>query len=60
LGLGLGEFQISNLKFKITKEVQALLNKREELRSEGKFAQADAIRDKLKKEHNYEARDKSL
>jgi len=55
LGLGL-----EDIKTKETSpEIENLIREREALRKEGKFDQADAIRDKLKEEFNYEVRDKS-
>jgi cysteinyl-tRNA synthetase len=54
LGLNLSEHREST-----PQGVEDLIREREKLRSEGDFEQADAIRDKLKEEFNYEVRDKS-
>jgi len=45
LGLGLGF--IKDRRLQITKEIQELLDKREKLRGEGKFSEADKIREKI-------------
>lgn len=55
LGLGLGNIK----KVEVNPEIEKLVKEREEFRKEGKFDQADAIRDKLKEKFNYEVRDKS-
>lgn len=57
--LGLGLSQVPAAEPQVPEVVQGLLDKREEHRKAGEFAEADAIRDKLKLEFNYEVRDKS-
>ena len=47
--LGLGLWQISNFKFPISNEIQKLVNEREKLRKEAKFAEADEIRKQINK-----------
>lgn len=56
--LGLGLAQVSSIEYQVSSEVKKLLNERETLRAAGKYSEADAIRDKLKVEFNYEVRDK--
>lgn len=56
--LGLNLNQVSNIKYQISDEVQRLLERREEMRSEGNYEEADAIRDRLKNEFNYEVQDR--
>ena len=58
--LGLRLLEVPNSKSQITKEIQGLLDKRESLRKEGKFAEADRIRDKLVSKHNIEIKDRQL
>lgn len=58
--LGLKLSQVSGSEHQLSPEIQKLLDKREELRKAGNFREADAIRDKLKRDFNYEVRDKSL
>lgn len=57
--LGLNLNQVSSTEHKISDEIQKLLDKRESLRSEGKYEEADAIRDKLKREFNFDVKDKA-
>lgn len=47
--LGLGLNKISNFKLQITNEVQKLIDEREKLRKEKKFAEADRIRLEIEK-----------
>lgn len=47
----------SSLKQKVSPEIEKLLSKREALRLESNFEEADKIREKLKREYNYEIKD---
>jgi cysteinyl-tRNA synthetase len=58
--LGLKLSQVSSHEYQVSPETQELLDEREQLRKEKKFSEADAIRDKLKAEFDYEVRDKPV
>jgi len=45
--LGLGLSQVSSIKYQVSKEVQKLIDEREELRKAGKFDEADEVRSKI-------------
>lgn len=45
--LGFGLSQLTGVETRIPDEIQALINERQKLRAEGKFTEADRIRDKI-------------
>lgn len=55
--LGLGLNKITAESTEVSDEIKQLLEKRDALRAEGKYQEADAIRDRLKNEFGYEVRD---
>ena len=55
--MGLGLDKLNESETNVSKEAKALMEKREVLRKEGKFKEADEIRKRIKKEFDLKLED---